>query len=89
MIGLAFKENTDDTRYSPTIAIYDILNSKGESVKIYDLDKEKFDNYNIINQFEDQSLVIEMFPIDKESAKVIEDGLSQLNRYKYLRFWGK
>ena len=87
LIGLAFKENTDDTRYSPTIAIYDILNSKGESVKIYDLDKEKFDNYNIINQFEDQSLVIEMFPIDKESAKVIEDGLSQLNRYKYLRFW--
>lgn len=87
LIGLAFKENTDDTRHSPTIAIYDILNSRGESVKIFDLNKEKFDNYKTITQFENQSLVIEMFPIDKESAKVIEDQLSQLNRYKYLRFW--
>jgi UDPglucose 6-dehydrogenase len=87
LIGLSFKENTDDTRHSPTIAIYDILNSKGESVKIFDLNTEKFDNYNIINQLEDQSLVLEMFPIDKEYAKVIKDELSELNQYKYLRFW--
>ena len=87
LIGVAFKENTDDTRYSPTISIYDILNSKGESVKIFDLNTEKFGDYNIINQFQERSLILEMYPLDTESAKVIEDELSKLNQYKYLRFW--
>ena len=87
LIGVAFKENTDDTRYSPTISIYDILNSKGESVKIFDLNTEKFGDYNIVNQFQDRSLILEMYPLDAESAKVIEDELSKLNQYKYLRFW--
>ena len=87
LIGVAFKENTDDTRYSPTISIYDILNSKGENVKIFDLNTEKFGDYNIINQFQDRSLILEMYPLDTESAKLIEDELSKLNQYKYLRFW--
>ena len=87
LIGVAFKENTDDTRYSPTVSIYDLLNSKGESVKIFDLNTEKFGDYNIINQFQDRSLILEMYPLDTESAKLIEDELSKLNQYKYLRFW--
>ena len=43
--------------------------------------------FNIINQFQDRSLILEMYPLDTESAKVIEDELSKLNQYKYLRFW--
>lgn len=35
LLGAAFKENTDDTRYSPTFEIYNILKKEKENVEIY------------------------------------------------------
>ena len=36
VIGLAFKEGTDDVRESPIVACVEVFNGKGHSVKIYD-----------------------------------------------------
>jgi UDPglucose 6-dehydrogenase len=36
LLGLAFKENTDDMRESPSIAVGDYLNGRGATVRGYD-----------------------------------------------------
>ena len=36
MIGLAFKENTDDLRESPVVSLLDQLIGKGRTVRVYD-----------------------------------------------------
>ena len=87
LIGFAFKEDTDDTRNSPTIFIYEVLKSKKENVHIFDLNHDSFDEYVSHNEFKEDSLIVEMFPLNDKSSTEIQDKLNQINKFKYLRYW--
>ena len=87
LIGFAFKEDTDDTRNSPTIFVYEVLKSKKENVHIFDLNHDSFDEYVSHNQFKEDSLIVEMFPLNVKSSTEIQDKLNQINKFKYLRYW--
>ena len=51
LIGLAFKDNTDDLRHSPTVSIYEIFDSKNQSVHIFDLDNYEYNESEIKQNF--------------------------------------
>jgi len=87
LIGFAFKEDTDDTRNSPTIFVYEILKSKKENVYIFDLNTDSFGEYVAHNEFKEDSLIVEMFPLSVKSSTEIQDKLNQINKFKYLRYW--
>jgi len=87
LIGFAFKEDTDDTRNSPTIFVYEILKSKKENVYIFDLNTDSFGEYIAHNEFKEDSLIVEMFPLNIKSSTEIQDKLNQINKFKYLRYW--
>jgi len=87
LIGFAFKEDTDDTRNSPTIFVYEILKSKKENVYIFDLNTDSFGEYVAHNEFKEDSLIVEMFPLNVKSSSEIQDKLNQINKFKYLRYW--
>ena len=83
LLGAAFKENTDDTRYSPTFEIYNILKKEKENVEIYD-DNMTLDNkYNQIFSFEENALYVEMYPMGNK----VKNQLVELNNIVYFRFW--
>ena len=87
LIGLAFKEDTDDIRCSPTIFVHEILKSNKENVHIFDLNNESFGEYDVHNEFKEDSLIVEMFPLNQKSTTEIQDKLNQINKFKYLRYW--
>ena len=83
LLGAAFKENTDDTRYSPTFEIYNILKKDIENVEIYDENLTLDNKYNQISSFEENALYVEMYPMgDKVENQVVE-----LSNIVYFRFW--
>jgi UDPglucose 6-dehydrogenase len=87
LIGLAFKENTDDIRYSPSIAVYKILEEKNENVLIFDFKFKSMDSLNIISELNEDTLFVEMFPLDTSESDFLTKKLTQLNNFEYLRFW--
>ena len=87
LIGLAFKEDTDDIRCSPTIFVHEILKSKKENVNIFDLNTHFSKEYDLHSEFKEDSLIVEMFPLNDKSSTEIQDKLNQINKFKYLRYW--
>ncbi len=87
LIGLAFKENTDDIRYSPSVSIYKTLDQKNENVFIFDFQYKSMDSINILSELNEDTLFVEMFPLDKSKADLITEKLKQVNNFEYFRFW--
>ena len=87
LIGLAFKEDTDDTRCSPTIFVHEILKSKKENVHIFDLSTYFSKEYDLHSEFKEDSLIVEMYPLNDKFSMEIKNKLNQINKFKYLRYW--
>ena len=83
LVGAAFKENTDDTRYSPTFEIYNILKKENENVEIYDENMTLDNKYNQIFSFEENALYVEMYPMGNK----VKNQIVGLNNIVYFRFW--
>lgn len=83
LLGAAFKENTDDTRYSPTFEIYNILKKENENVEIYDENMTLDNKYNQIFSFEENALYVEMYPMGNK----FKNQIVGLNNIVYFRFW--
>ena len=87
LIGLAFKDNTDDLRHSPTISIYKILDSKSQSVHIFDLNNFEYNESEIKQNFFEKSLIVEMYPIGSRLKSKVEEELKVINEFSYIKFW--
>ena len=87
LLGASFKENTDDIRHSPTLAIYKNLKALGEKIYIYDLYIELDEDFDKITNFEDNTLYVEMFPISDNVFKEYKEKLSKYENVYYFRFW--
>ena len=87
LIGLAFKEDTDDTRYSPTISIYKNLKLHKKNVYIYDFSNTEDDSFDIKQSFAENSLIVEMYPLSDENQTKITKEINKLKNYDYLKFW--
>ncbi len=87
LIGLAFKEDTDDTRYSPTISIYENLKLLKKNVYIYDFSNTEDDSFDIRQSFAENSLIVEMYPLSDENQTKITKEINKLENYDYLKFW--
>lgn len=83
LLGAAFKENTDDTRYSPTFEIYNILKKENENVEIYDENMTLDNKYNQIFSFEENALYVEMYPMGNK----VKNQIIELDNIVYFRFW--
>ena len=83
LLGAAFKENTDDTRYSPTFEIFNILKKENENVEIYDENMTLDKKYNQIFSFEENALYVEMYPMGNK----VKNQIVGLNNIVYFRFW--
>ena len=86
LIGASFKENTDDVRYSPTLVIYKKLQEYGINVEIYDKFVSMDFVLNDINLLNDDSLIVEMFPLG-DSYNELQDKIKELKHTVYYRFW--
>ena len=87
LVGLAFKEDTDDTRYSPTISIYENLKLHKKNVYIYDFSNTEDDSFDIRQSFAENSLIVEMYPLSDENQTKITKEINKLENYDYLKFW--
>ena len=87
LIGIAFKDNTDDLRHSPTISIYKILDSKSQSVHIFDLDNFQYNDSEIKQNFLEKSLVVEMYPIGTNLRTKVQEELKAIDEFVYIKFW--
>ena len=87
LVGLAFKEDTDDTRYSPTISIYKNLKLHKKNVYIYDFSNTEDDSFDIRQSFAENSLIVEMYPLSDENQTKITKEINKLKNYDYLKFW--
>ena len=87
LIGLAFKEDTDDTRYSPTISIYENLKLLKKNVYIYDFSNTEDDFFDTRQSFAENSLIVEMYPLSDENQTKITKEINKLENYDYLKFW--
>ena len=87
LIGLAFKEDTDDTRYSPTISIYENLKLLKKNVYIFDFSSTEDDSFDIRQSFAENSLIVEMYPLSDENQTKITKEINKLENYDYLKFW--
>ena len=87
LVGLSFKENTDDTRYSPTISIYKNLKLHKKNVYIYDFSNTEDDSFDIRQSFAENSLIVEMYPLSDENQTKITKEINKLKNYDYLKFW--
>ena len=87
LIGLAFKEDTDDTRYSPTISIYENLKLLKKNVYIFDFSNTEEDSFDIRQSFVENSLLVEMYPLSDENQTKITKEINKLENYDYLKFW--
>ena len=87
LVGLAFKEDTDDTRYSPTISIYENLKLLKKNVYIYDFSNTEDDFFDTRQSFAENSLIVEMYPLSDENQTKITKEINKLENYDYLKFW--
>ena len=87
LIGLAFKEDTDDTIYSPTSSIYENLKLHKKNVYIYDFSNTEDDSFDIRQSFAENSLIVEMYPLSDENQTKITKEINKLKNYDYLKFW--
>ncbi len=87
LIGIAFKDNTDDLRHSPTISIYKILDSKSQSVHIFDLDNFQYNDSEIKQNFLEKSLIVEMYPIGTNLRAKVQEELKAIDEFVYIKFW--
>ena len=87
LVGLAFKEDTDDVRYSPTISIYENLKLLKKTVYIYDFSNTEDDSFDIRQSFAENSLIVEMYPLNDENQAKITKEINKLENYDYLKFW--
>ena len=87
LIGLAFKEDTDDTRYSPTISIYENLKLLKKNVYIFDFSNTEDDSFDIRQSFAENSLIVEMYPLSDENQTKTTKEINKLENYDYLKFW--
>ena len=87
LLGASFKENTDDIRHSPTLAIYKNLKALGEKIYIYDQYIELDEDFDEITIFEDNTLYVEMFPVSDNVFKEYKEKLSKYENVYYFRFW--
>ena len=85
LIGLAFKENTDDLRHSPTIGLYNEL--KNHSVSVFDINFDNHNSIELITKFIDNSLIVEMYPISGDFQNSVINGLKNIENYEYIKFW--
>ena len=85
LIGLAFKENTDDLRHSPTIDLYNKLNDG--NVFIFDEHFKNYESIKFISKFLDKSLIVQMYPLDKNFHAKVENEIGNLKEYEYIKFW--
>ena len=87
LIGIAFKDKTDDLRHSPTISIYKILDSKSQSVHIFDLDNFQYNDSEIKQNFLEKSLIVEMYPIGTNLRAKVQEELKAIDEFVYIKFW--
>ena len=85
LIGLAFKENTDDLRHSPTIDLYNKLNNG--NVFVYDEYFKNHESIKFISKLPNESLIVEMYPLDKDFQTKINKEIGNLTEYEYIKFW--
>ena len=85
LIGLAFKENTDDLRHSPTIDLYNKLNDG--NVFVYDEYFKNHESIRFISKLPNESLIVEMYPLDKDFQTKINKEIGNLIEYEYIKFW--
>ncbi len=85
LIGLAFKENTDDLRHSPTIDLYNKLNDG--NVFVYDKHFKNHESIKFISELPNKSLIVEMYPLDKSFEEKIVKEIGNLKEYEYIKFW--
>ena len=85
LIGLAFKENTDDLRHSPTIDLYNKLNNG--NVFVYDEYFKNHESIRFISKLPNESLIVEMYPLDKDFQTKIDKEIENLIEYEYIKFW--
>ena len=85
LIGLAFKENTDDLRHSPTIDLYNKLNNG--NVFVYDKYFKNHESIKFISKLPNESLIVEMYPLDKDFQTKINKEIGNLIEYEYIKFW--
>lgn len=85
LIGLAFKENTDDLRHSPTIDLYNKLNDG--NVFVYDEHFKNHESIKFISELPNKSLIVEMYPLDKSFQEKILKEIGNLKEYEYIKFW--
>ena len=85
LIGLAFKENTDDLRHSPTIDLYNKLNDG--NVFVYDEHFKNHESIKFISELPNKSLIVEMYPLDKSFQEKIVKEIGNLKEYEYIKFW--
>jgi hypothetical protein len=45
------------------------------------------DSLNIISELNEDTLFVEMFPLDTSESDFLTKKLTQLNNFEYLRFW--
>lgn len=85
LIGLAFKENTDDLRHSPTIDLFNRFETN--DVCIFD---DNFSDYNqlpIVTKLPDNSIIVEMYPLSGNLKTRVADEIKKLKNYEYIKFW--
>ncbi len=85
LIGLAFKENTDDLRHSPTIDLYNKLNNG--DVFVYDEYFKNHESVQFISKLPNKSLIVEMYPLDEKFQTKINKEIGNLKEYEYIKFW--
>ena len=90
LIGAAFKENTDDLRESPTLAIYDRLQNNGLNIAIFDKNIKLNSDYSFIaklDDLKDNCLYVEMFPDISDERKILISKIKSLNNTFMLKLW--
>ena len=85
LIGLAFKENTDDLRHSPTIDLYNNINDG--NVFIYDVHLKNHELVKFISDFPEKSLIVEMYPLNKNFQQKVDNAIGNIKEYEYIKFW--
>ena len=90
LIGAAFKENTDDLRESPTLAIYDRLQNNGLNIAIFDKNIKLNSDYSFVaklDDLKDNCLYVEMFPDVSDERKIQISKIKSLNNTFMLKMW--
>ena len=85
LIGLAFKENTDDLRHSPTIDLFKRLEKN--DVCIFDINFGEYNQLPISTNILDDSVIVEMYPLSGDLKTRVADEIKELKNYKYIKFW--